>query len=154
MSIDPSDRQFNRTNESTSNETGRRHEVEDPLELYARRVGRVPLLSRSEERALFRRKEAGDEYAKRILIEANLRLVLWIARQYAHFNVPLLDLIQEGNLALTRAVDKFDHRLGFKFSTYATLTIKRAVEQGAQDHARLVRVPIHVGRQIRAVRRA
>jgi RNA polymerase primary sigma factor len=154
VSIDPIDRQFNRTNESTANETGRSHQVEDPLELYARRVSRVPLLSRPEERALFRRKEAGDAYAKRILIEANLRLVLWIARQYAHFNVPLLDLVQEGNLALTRAVDKFDHRLGFKFSTYATLTIKRAVEQGAQEHARLVRVPIHVGRQIRSVRRA
>ena len=154
MSIDPIDRQFNRTSESTSNETGRRHEVEDPLELYARRVSRVPLLSRAEERALFRRKAAGDECAKRTLIEANLRLVLWIARQYAHLNVPLLDLVQEGNLALTRAVDKFDHRLGFKFSTYATPTIKRAVEQGAQEHARLVRVPIHVGRQIRRVRRA
>jgi RNA polymerase primary sigma factor len=154
VSIDTIDRQFNRTNESTSNETGRRHEVEDSLDLYARRVGRVPLLSRAEERALFRRKEAGDEYAKRILIEANLRLVLWIARRYAHPNVPLLDLIQEGNLALTRAVDKFDHQLGFKFSTYATLTIKRAVEQGVQDHARLVRVPNHVGRQIRTVRRA
>jgi RNA polymerase primary sigma factor len=154
VSIDPIDRQFSRTNENTSNENGRRHEVGDSLELYARRVGRVPLLSRAEERALFRRKEAGDERAKRILIEANLRLVLWIVRQYAHLNVPLLDLVQEGNLALTRAVDKFDHRLGFKFSTYATLTVKRAVEQGAQDHARLVRVPIHVGRQIRAVRRA
>jgi RNA polymerase primary sigma factor len=154
VSIDSIDRQFDRTNESTSNATDRRREVEDSLELYARRVGRLPLLSRAEERALFRRKEAGDECAKRVLIEANLRLVLWVVRQYAHFNVPLLDLIQEGNLALTRAVDKFDHRLGFKFSTYATLTIKRAVEQGAQDHARLVRVPTHVGRQIRTVRKA
>jgi RNA polymerase primary sigma factor len=154
VSIDSIDRQFDRTKESTSNATDRRREVEDSLELYARRVGRLPLLSRAEERALFRRKEAGDECAKRVLIEANLRLVLWVVRQYAHFNVPLLDLIQEGNLALTRAVDKFDHRLGFKFSTYATLTIKRAVEQGAQDHARLVRVPTHVGRQIRTVRKA
>jgi len=112
------------------------------------------MLSRAEERELFRRKEAGDERAKRILIEANLRLVIWIARQYAHYNVPLLDLIQEGNLALTRAVERFDHRLGFRLSTYATLTIKRAVGQAAERHARLVPVPIYVGRQIRSVRRA
>jgi RNA polymerase sigma factor, sigma-70 family len=112
------------------------------------------MLSRAEERELFRRKEAGDERAKRILIEANLRLVIWIARQYAHHNVPMLDLIQEGNLALTRAVERFDHRLGFRLSTYATLMIKGAVGRAAERHARLVPVPIHVGRQIRTVRRA
>jgi RNA polymerase primary sigma factor len=154
MSIDPTNRQFDPTDDITSSEADSSYELEDSLTLYARGVGRVPMLSRAEERELFRRKEAGDERAKRILIEANLRLVIWIARQYAHHNVPLLDLIQEGNLALTRAVERFDHRLGFRLSTYATLTIKRAVGLAAERHARLVAVPIHVGRQMRTVRRA
>ncbi len=154
MSIDPINRQFDRTNDSTSSEADSSNELDDSLALYARGVGRVPMLSRAEERELFRRKEAGDESAKRILIEANLRLVIWIARQYAHYNVPLLDLIQEGNLALTRAVERFDHRLGFRLSTYATLTIRRAVQRAAECHARLVPIPIHVRREIRTVRRA
>jgi RNA polymerase primary sigma factor len=154
VSIDPTNRQFDRINDRTSSGADSSYELEDSLGLYARRVGRVPMLSRAEERELFRRHEAGDERAKRILIEANLRLVIWIARQYAHYNVPLLDLIQEGNLALTRAVERFDHRLGFRLSTYATLTIKRAVGQAAERHARLVPVPIYVGRQIQTVRRA
>jgi RNA polymerase primary sigma factor len=154
VSIDPTNRQFDRTDDITSSEADSSYELEDSLGLYARGVGRVPMLSRAEERELFRRKEAGDERAKRILIEANLRLVVWIARQYAHYNVPLLDLIQEGNLALTRAVERFDHRLGFRLSTYATLTIKRAVGKAAERHARLIPVPIYVGRQIRTVRRA
>jgi RNA polymerase primary sigma factor len=98
--------------------------------------------------------EAGDERAKWLLVEANLRLVIWIARQYAHHDVPLLDLIQEGNVALTRAVEKFDHRLGFRLSTYATVTIRGAVERAAERHARVITVPIHVGRLIRAVRRS
>ena len=154
MSIDLMNRQFDRTYDRTSSEADSSYELEDSLTLYARGVDRVPMLSRAEERELFRRKEAGDERAKRILIEANLRLVIWIARQYAHHNVPMLDLIQEGNLALTRAVERYDHRLGFRLSTYATLTIKRAVGQAAERHARLVPVPIYVGRQIRSVRRA
>ena len=131
-----------------------RSAFEDPLALYARGVRRIRILSQAEERALFRRRDAGDPRAKRFLIEANLRLVIWVARQYANRDVPLLDLIQEGNLALTRAVEKFDHRLGFRFSTYATSSIKRAVEQAADVHAQVVSVPIHVRRQIRAVRRA
>jgi RNA polymerase primary sigma factor len=154
VSIALTNRQFARTNDRTSSEADSSYELEDSLRLYARGVGRVPMLSAAEERELFRRKEAGDERAKRILIEANLRLVIWIARQYAHYNVPLLDLIQEGNLALTRAVERFDYRLGFRLSTYATLTIKRAVGLAAERHMRLVKVPIHVGRQIRTVRRA
>jgi RNA polymerase primary sigma factor len=154
VGIDRTNGQFDQANDRRSNEADPSHELEDTFNLYARRVGRVPLLSQAEERELFRRKEAGDEYAKRTLIEANLRLVIWIARQYAHYNVPMLDLIQEGNLALTKAVDKFDHRLGFRLSTYATLTIKRAVGRAAERHACLVRIPIHVRRQIRIVRRA
>lgn len=128
--------------------------LDDPLALYARGVRRVRILSQAEERALFRRRDAGDPHAKRLLIEANLRLVIWVARQYANRDAPLLDLIQEGNLALTRAVERFDHRLGFRFSTYATSSIKDAVEQAADVHARVVSVPIHVRKQIRAVRRA
>jgi RNA polymerase primary sigma factor len=128
--------------------------LEDSLALYAHAVRRVRILSRSEERALFRRRNAGDPHAKTLLIEANLRLVIWVARQYANRDVPLLDLIQEGNLALTRAVEKFDDRLGFRFSTYATSSIKHAVEQAAEAHARVVSIPIHVRRQIRALRRA
>ncbi len=154
MGMDLVDRQFSRTNDSTASDDYSGSELEDSLTLYFRGVGRVPILSHAEERELFRRKEAGDERAKRLLIEANLRLVLWIARQYAHRDVPLLDVIQEGNLALTRAVEKFDHRLGFRLSTYATLSIRRAVEQAAEHHARVVAVPIHVRRQVRAVRRS
>jgi RNA polymerase primary sigma factor len=105
-----------------------------------------------QERELCRRKDAGDDRAKRLLIEANLRLVIWIARQYAHHNVPVLDLIQEGNLALTRAVERFDYRLGFRLSTYATLLIRQAIEQAADP--RVVPVPIYVRRQIRAVRKS
>ena len=127
-------------------------ELEDSLSLYVRGVGRAPLLSRAQERELFRRKDAGDDRAKRLLIEANLRLVIWIARQYAHHNVPVLDLIQEGNLALTRAVERFDYRLGFRLSTYATLLIRQAIEQAADP--RVVPVPIYIRRQIRAVRKS
>ncbi len=129
-------------------------ELEDSLKLYFREVGRVPVLTRAEERELFCRKEAGEERAKRLLIEANLRLVIWIVHQYAHHDVPVLDLIQEGNLALTRAVERFDYRMGFRLSTYATVVIRRAVEHAAERHARVVPVPIHVQRQIRAVRRS
>jgi RNA polymerase primary sigma factor len=128
--------------------------LEDSLVLYARGIRRVRTLSHVEERELFRRKEAGDENARRLLIEANLRLVIWVARQYAHHDVPLLDLIQEGNLALTRAVEKFDHRLGFRFSTYATSSIRHAVERAAEGGARVISVPFHVRREIRAVRRS
>ena len=154
MSMDPVDEQFSRTNGSTASDDDSGSELEDSLTLYFRGVGRVPMLSRAEERKLFRRKEAGDERAKQILIEANLRLVIWIARQYARNNVPLLDLIQEGNLALTRAVERFDHRMGFRLSTYATVTIRRAVERAAERHAYVVPVPIHVWRKIRTVRRS
>jgi RNA polymerase primary sigma factor len=127
---------------------------DDPLARYARGVRRVQILSHAEELALFRRRDAGDPHAKRFLIEANLRLVIWVARQYANRDVPLPDLIQEGNLALTRAVERFDHRLGFRFSTYATSSIRHAIEQAVYVHARVVSVPIRVHRQIRAVRRA
>ena len=128
--------------------------LEDSLKLYFRRVARVPLLSRAEERELFRRKEAGDDCAKRVLIEANLRLVIWIVRQFGRHDVPVLDLIQEGNLALTKAVEKFDYRTGFRLATYATPAIRHAVQAAVERHARAIPVPLHVRRQIRAVRRS
>ena len=154
MSIDLAERQFGRTYSSTASTNGSDSGFEDSLALYARGVGRVPILTPAEERELFRRRDAGDEQAKQLLIEANLRLVIWIARRYAHRGVPLLDLIQEGNLALTRAVEKFDARLGFRLSTYATQMIKWAVESAAERHGRAVPVPIHVWRQMRAVRQS
>src|SRR4029450_9364211 len=111
MSVEPANQRLSGPPGRASNEDSG-SELEDSLSLYFRGVGRAPVLSRAQERELFRRKDAGDDRAKRLLIEANLRLVIWIARQYAHHNVPVLDLIQEGNLALTRAGERFDHRLG------------------------------------------
>lgn len=154
MSIDFAERPPGRTHSSTAKTNGSDSGLEDSLALYARGVGRVPILSPAEERELFRRRDAGDEQAKQLLIEANLRLVIWIARRYAHRGVPLLDLIQEGNLALTRAVEKFDARLGFRLSTYATQMIKWAVESAAERHGRAVPVPIHIWRLMRAVRKS
>src|SRR5947207_1155683 len=100
---------------------------QDPLKLYVRSIGGGPLLTRGEERDLARRKDAGDEAAKRRLVEANLRLVMSITRNYTKAGVPLLDLIQEGNLGLIRAVDKFDYRMGYKLSTYATWWIRQSM---------------------------
>jgi RNA polymerase primary sigma factor len=154
MSVDPAHQQFSRSTGSETSNDDSGFELEDSLTLYFRGVGRVPILSRAEERELFRRKESGDEHAKRHLIEANLRLVIWIARQYARHDVPVLDLIQEGNLALTRAVERFDYRMGFRLSTYATISIRGAVELAAERYTRVVPLPIHVWRQIRAVRRS
>src|SRR5438034_4993887 len=103
--------------------------TQDPLKLYVRSFGGGRLLTPVEERELARRKDLGDEEAKRELIESNLRLVMSIARKYAESGVPLLDLIQEGNLGLIRAVEKFDYKLGFKLSTYATWWIRQSVSR-------------------------
>jgi len=126
----------------------------DPLRLYVRQIGGGPLLTREEERELARRKDAGDVLAKRRLIEANLRLVMSIARNYARADVPLLDLIQEGNLGLIRAVEKFDYRLGFKLSTYATWWIRQAITRALADQGRTIRVPLHVADEVRRLLRA
>jgi RNA polymerase primary sigma factor len=154
MSVEPAQQQLSRPPGRVASDDDSSLEVEDSLSSYFRGIGRVPRLSWAQERELFRRKDAGDDRAKRLLIEANLRLVIWIARQYGHHNVPVLDLIQEGNLALTRAVERFDYRLGFRLSTYATMVIRHAIEQAADRHARVVPVPIYIRRQIRAVRRS
>jgi RNA polymerase primary sigma factor len=126
----------------------------DPLKLYVRQIGSGALLTREEERELARRKDEGDEDAKRRLIESNLRLVMAITRNYTKANVPLLDLIQEGNLGLIRAVEKFDYRLGYKLSTYATWWIRQAITRALADQGRTIRLPVHVADQVRRLLRA
>ena len=126
----------------------------DPLKLYVRQIGGGALLTREEERELARRKDAGDEEAKKRLIESNLRLVMAITRNYTRANVPLLDLIQEGNLGLIRAVEKFDYTLGFKLSTYATWWIRQAITRALADQGRTIRLPVHVAEQVRRLLRA
>src|SRR5215217_5606790 len=126
----------------------------DPLKLYVRQIGDGPLLTPLEERELARRKDQGDEAAKRRLIECNLRLVMSITRNYTKAGVPLLDLIQEGNLGLMRAVEKFDYTMGYKLSTYATWWIRQAVTRALADQGRTIRVPVHVTEQVRRVQRA
>jgi RNA polymerase primary sigma factor len=126
----------------------------DPLKLYVRQIGDGRLLTPVEERELARRKDEGDEAAKRRLIECNLRLVMSITRNYTKAGVPLLDLIQEGNLGLIRAVEKFDYKLGYKLSTYATWWIRQAVTRALADQGRTIRLPVHVAEQTRKVLRA
>ena len=128
--------------------------LSDPLKLYVRAIGDGRLLTAEEERELARRKDAGDEAAKRKLIESNLRLVMSITRNYTKAGVPLLDLIQEGNLGLIRAVEKFDWKLGFKLSTYATWWIRQSVARALADQGRTIRLPVHVSEQARKVLRA
>jgi RNA polymerase primary sigma factor len=127
---------------------------EDPLKLYVRQIGGGALLTREEERELARRKDEGDEEAKKRLIESNLRLVMAITRNYTKASVPLLDLIQEGNLGLIRAVEKFDYKLGYKLSTYATWWIRQAITRALADQGRTIRLPVHVADQVRRLLRA
>lgn len=123
----------------------------DPLKLYVRQIGERPILTREEEQELARRKDAGDEDAKRELIERNLRLVMSITRKYTNASVPLMDLIEEGNLGLIRAIEKFDHKRGFKVSTYATWWIRQAVARALHDQGRTIRLPVHIGEQVNKV---
>ncbi len=125
----------------------------DPVNAYLRAISRVPLLSAAEEVDLAKRVERGEMAAKNALIEANLRLVVSIAKRYAGRGLTLLDLIQEGNVGLIRAVEKFDWRRGFKFSTYATWWIRQAVTRAIADQARTVRIPVHVVDEVNRVKR-
>ncbi len=129
-------------------------ETQDPLKLYVRQIGDGPLLTVAQERELARRKDLGDDAAKRKLVESNLRLVMSIARNYQNAGVPLLDLIQEGNLGLMRAVEKFDYKRGFKLSTYATWWIRQSITRAIADQGRTIRLPVHVVDQVRRVTRA
>ena len=128
--------------------------TQDPLKLYVRQIGDGPLLTPAEERELAAQGRRASEWAKRRLIECNLRLVMSITRNYVNSGVPLLDLIQEGNLGLIRAVEKFDYRMGFKLSTYATWWIRQAVTRAIADQGRTIRLPVHVVDQVRRVMRA
>ena len=119
-----------------------------------RQIGNGRLLTHAEERELARRKDEGDEEAKSRLIECNLRLVMSITRHYTRAGVPLLDLIQEGNLGLIRAVEKFDYTLGYKLSTYATWWIRQAISRALAEQGRTIRLPVHVADQVRRVTRA
>ena len=118
--------------------------TEDPVRMYLKEIGNVPLLSGEEEVELAKRVEQGDEEAKKKLTEANLRLVVSIAKKYVGRGMPVLDLIQEGNMGLMKAVDKFDYTKGYKFSTYATWWIRQAITRGIADTGRTIRVPVHM----------
>ena len=118
--------------------------IDDPVRMYLKEIGRVPLLSADEEIALAKRMEAGDEKAQKELAEANLRLVVSIAKRYVGRGMLFLDLIQEGNLGLIKAVEKFDYNKGYKFSTYATWWIRQAITRAIADQARTIRIPVHM----------
>ena len=118
--------------------------IEDPVRMYLKEIGKVPLLSAEEEIELAKKMEQGDEEAKKRLAEANLRLVVSIAKRYVGRGMLFLDLIQEGNLGLIKAVEKFDYRKGYKFSTYATWWIRQAITRAIADQARTIRIPVHM----------
>lgn len=118
--------------------------VDDPVRMYLKEIGKISLLTAEEEVEIAKRMEAGDEYAKKELAEANLRLVVSIAKRYVGRGMSFLDLIQEGNLGLMKAVDKFDYTKGFKFSTYATWWIRQAITRAIADQARTIRIPVHM----------
>jgi RNA polymerase primary sigma factor len=126
----------------------------DGLQTFLRDIGKVDLLTAAQEVELSKRIERGDELAKRHMIEANLRLVVSIAKRYNNQGLPLLDLIQEGTIGLVRATEKFDHRKGFKFSTYATWWIRQAVSRALADKARTIRMPVHIVERLNKIVRS
>ena len=127
--------------------------IDDPVKVYLKEIGRVPLLTPEEEIELATRMDAGDPYARKRLSEANLRLVVSIAKRYVGRGMQFLDLIQEGNLGLIKAVEKFDHTKGFKFSTYATWWIRQAITRAIADQARTIRIPVHMVETINKVKK-
>ena len=127
--------------------------IDDPVKIYLKEIGRVPLLSPDEETELAKRMAEGDSYAKKRLSEANLRLVVSIAKKYVGRGMQFLDLIQEGNLGLLKAVEKFDYTKGFKFSTYATWWIRQAITRAIADQARTIRSPVHMVETITKVKK-
>lgn len=127
--------------------------VDDPVRMYLKEIGRVPLLTAEEEVTLAKRMEEGDEEARRRLAEANLRLVVSIAKRYVGRGMLFLDLIQEGNLGLIKAVEKFNYRMGYKFSTYATWWIRQAITRAIADQARTIRIPVHMVETINKLNR-
>lgn len=120
--------------------------IDDPVRMYLKEIGKVPLLSAAEEIEIAKRMADGDQDAKKQLAEANLRLVVSVAKRYVGRGMLFLDLIQEGNLGLIKAVEKFDYRKGYKFSTYATWWIRQAITRAIADQARTIRIPVHMDR--------
>ena len=127
--------------------------IDDPVKVYLKEIGRVPLLTNEEEQELSERMAQGDVQARKRLSEANLRLVVSIAKKHVGHNLAFLDLIQEGNLGLIKAVEKFDHTKGFKFSTYATWWIRQAITRAIADQARTIRIPVHMVETINKVKK-
>jgi len=127
--------------------------IDDPVKIYLKEIGRVPLLTTEEETELAKKMATGDPYAKKRLSEANLRLVVSIAKKYVGRGMQFLDLIQEGNLGLIKAVEKFDYTKGFKFSTYATWWIRQAITRAIADQARTIRIPVHMVETITKVKK-
>ncbi len=127
--------------------------IDDPVKIYLKEIGRVPLLTTDEETELAKKMATGDPYAKKRLSEANLRLVVSIAKKYVGRGMQFLDLIQEGNLGLIKAVEKFDYTKGFKFSTYATWWIRQAITRAIADQARTIRIPVHMVETITKVKK-
>ena len=144
---------YEKTAEEPENSFTERGNAEDPVRMYLKEIGRIPLLSSEEEIELAKRMEEGDEEAKKKLAEANLRLTVSIAKRYSGRGMQFLDLIQEGNLGLIKAVEKFDYRKGYKFSTYATWWIRQSITRAIADQARTIRIPVHMVETMNRVNR-
>ena len=145
---------YEKTAEESENSFTERGNAEDPVRMYLKEIGRIPLLSSEEEIELAKRMEEGDEEAKKKLSEANLRLTVSIAKRYSGRGMQFLDLIQEGNLGLIKAVEKFDYRKGYKFSTYATWWVKQSVTRALADQSRTIRLPVHMVEAVNRIRKA
>ena len=144
---------YEKTAEESENSFTERGNAEDPVRMYLKEIGRIPLLSSEEEIELAKRMEEGDEEAKKKLSEANLRLTVSIAKRYSGRGMQFLDLIQEGNLGLIKAVEKFDYRKGYKFSTYATWWIRQSITRAIADQSRTIRIPVHMVETMNRVNR-